>query len=86
MLRQKSGHPLVCHLSGSECKSKLRVLKNAIVHYNTVRELKNQLCTCISKFKLIDRIDEAIKECDHVILLEACTVTFKELFNKKKSL
>ena len=79
---QKQGHPLVCHLLGSECRSQLRILRNAIVHYPLLCKFQGQVYTCISQFKRISDIDLGIQNNDYDLLLETCGITFETMFKQ----
>ena len=39
----RAGHPIVCHLEGSPCQSKLRVLRAAAVHYPKVAQFQRSV-------------------------------------------
>ena len=78
--KKGQGHPLVCHLLGSECKSPLRILRTAVVHFPLLAELQRQVYTCLSQFKLIRDIDLGIKNSDYRLLLQACGVTLDTMF------
>ena len=80
--KQRQGHPLVCHLVGSECESPLRILRNASVHFPLLCEFQRNIYTCISKFKQIAHIDLGIKRSDHALLLQACGVTLETMFQQ----
>ena len=63
--QEKKGHPLVCHLLGSECKSPLRILRTAVVHFPLLGEFQRQVYTCLAQFKLIRDIDLGIQNNDY---------------------
>ena len=42
-VKERMGHPLACHLFGSECANPLRILRNALVHYPALSKLQNQI-------------------------------------------
>ena len=78
----EKGHPLVCHLLGSECKSSLRILRTAVVHFPLLGEFQRQVYTCLAQFKLIRDIDLGIQNNDYQLLLQACGVTFETMFKQ----
>ena len=80
--QEKKGHPLVCHLLGSECKSPLRILRTAVVHFPLSGEFQRQVYTCLAQFKLIRDIDLGIQNNDYQQLLQACGVTFEAMFKR----
>ncbi len=83
VVKERMGHPLACHLFGSECNNPLRILRNALVHYPALFKLQNQVYAAIRASKLIEQIDAGIKNHDHQLLLEACQLTFEKLFDHK---
>ena len=80
--QEKKGHPLVCHLLGSECKSPLRILRTAVVHFPLLGEFQRQVYTCLAQFKVIRDIDLGIQNKDYQLLLQACGVTFETMFKQ----
>lgn len=79
----RMGHPLVCHLEGSECISPLRILRNALVHYPQFGQLKTCVYQCIARLKLVKDIDVAIASNDFDMLLACCQMTFSSMFQQK---
>ena len=75
-VQEKKGHPLVCHVLGSECKSPLRILRTAVVHFPLLGEFQRQVYTCLAQLKVIRDIDLGIQNKDYQLLLQACGVTF----------
>ena len=41
---ERIGHPIMCSSNATECKSMLRILRNASVHYPLLRRLLKHLC------------------------------------------
>ena len=41
---ERIGHPMMCSSNDTECKSMLRILRNASVHYPLLRRLLKHLC------------------------------------------
>ena len=80
--QEKKGHPLVCHLLGSECKSPLRILRTAVVHFPLLGDFQGQVYTCLAQFKVIRDIDLGIHNNDYQLLLQACGVTFETMFKQ----
>ena len=79
-VKERMGHPLACHLFGSECANPLRILRNALVHYPALSKLQNQINEALRTSKAIDT---GIKNHDHQLLLEACQLGLDELFDRK---
>ena len=67
----RAGHPIVCHLEGSPCESKLRILRAAAVHYPKVAQLQRSVYEAVKANKTIRDIDEAIhsKQYDCLFLI-----------------
>lgn len=80
---KRVGHPLVCHLPGTECVSALRVLSNASVHYRKLAVYLTKVYTARRSLRTIDNIDHAIESVDYQMLLDSCKVTLFTLFQKK---
>ena len=53
---ERKGHPLACHLPGSSCESKLRVLTSAAAHYPKLAAFKKMFVESISSFKMLIKL------------------------------
>ena len=79
------GHPLVCHLPGSPCESKLRVLRAAVTHYPKLAYLQRNVNSARRAHFIIQKIDRAIDNKDYKALLVVCNTSFPKLFEQKVS-
>ena len=59
----RAGHPIVCHLEGSPCQSKLRILRATAVHYPKVAQFQRSVYE-----------DEAIHSKQYDCLMKACNI------------
>ena len=78
-------HPLVCHLEGSSCQSKLRILRAASVHYPKIAQFQRTVYTAVKANNTIRDIDNAIQCKEYDSLMKACNISFKPLFKPRQS-
>ena len=82
---ERKGHPLVCHLPGSPCESKLRILRAAAVHYPKLAVFQKDVYLARRQHFIIQKIDLAIENKDYGSLLEICRTSFQNLFQRQVS-
>ena len=80
---ERKGHPLACHLPGSSCESKLRVLTAAVAHYPKLAAFQKDIYTARREHFVIQNIDNAIESKDYTSLLEICGTSFLNLFKRQ---
>ena len=80
---ERKGHPLACHLPGSSCESKLRVLTAAVAHYPKLAAFQKDIYTARREHFIIQNIDKAIESKDYTSLLEICGTSFHTLFKRQ---
>ena len=81
---QWAGHPLACHLPHSQCQSKLRLLRNAAVHYPKLEQLHEKVYSAIRANRTIRDIDKALNEKDYESLLSIGKTSFENLFESEE--
>uniref|UniRef100_A0A1X7VVP4 Uncharacterized protein n=1 Tax=Amphimedon queenslandica TaxID=400682 RepID=A0A1X7VVP4_AMPQE len=57
---ERIGHPIVCSSNDTECNSKLRILRNASVHYPLLRRLLKHFYIARNAHLTIDIIDSSL--------------------------
>uniref|UniRef100_A0A1X7UTK3 Uncharacterized protein n=1 Tax=Amphimedon queenslandica TaxID=400682 RepID=A0A1X7UTK3_AMPQE len=67
---ERIGHPIVCSSNDTECKSMLRILRNASVHYPLLRRLLKHFYVARNAHLTIDIIDSSLAEGDIAQLLK----------------
>ena len=80
---ERKGHPLACHLPGSSCESKLRVLTSAAAHYPKLAAFQKDVYSARREHFIIQNVDKAIDSKDYKSLLEICGTSFQHLFKKQ---
>ena len=78
----RAGHPIVCHLEGSPCQSKLRILRVTAVHYPKVAQFQRSVYEAVKANKTIRDIDEAIHSKQYDCLMKACNLDFQALLKQ----
>ena len=76
------GHSLICHI-GSDCKSKLRILRAASTHYSVLRSFLRCVYSALNSHKNIASLDEALHHGDFNSLMRDFEVTFDDLFSNE---
>ena len=66
--RELKGHSLLCY-TGTECKSRLRILRSAATHYPILRSLLRAVYVTINSLRSISKLDEALKSGDFALLM-----------------
>ena len=80
---ERKGHPLACHLPGSSCESKLRVLTSAAAHYPKLAAFQKDVYSARREHFIIQNVNKAIDSKDYKSLLEICGTSFQHLFKKQ---
>ena len=80
---ERKGHPLACHLQGSSCESKLRILRAAVTHYPKLAVFEKGVYSACREHFIIQNIDKAIESKDYESLLEICGASFQNLFKRQ---
>ena len=57
---ERDGHPFVCYIDGSDCNSRLRILRCASIHYPLLSHFVKHVYTAKACSKIIQCIDSAI--------------------------
>ena len=79
------GHSLICHI-GSDCKSKLRILRAASTHYPVLRSFLRCVYSALNSHKNIASLDEALHRGDFNSLMRDFEITFDDLFSNEVNL
>ena len=58
---ERKGNPLVCHLPGSSCKSKLRILTAAVAHYPKLAPFKKMFTLLVDSTLLLKILIEQLR-------------------------
>ena len=66
--RELKGHSLLCY-TGTECKSRLRILRSAATHYPILHSLLCAVYIAVDSLRSISKLDEALKSGDFPLLL-----------------
>ena len=66
--RELKGHSLLCY-TGTECKSRLRILRSAATHYPILRSLLRAVYVTINSLHSVSKLDEALKSGDFALLM-----------------
>uniref|UniRef100_A0A1X7UC85 Uncharacterized protein n=1 Tax=Amphimedon queenslandica TaxID=400682 RepID=A0A1X7UC85_AMPQE len=67
---ERIGHPIVCSSNDTECKSMLRILRNASVHYPLLRRLLKHFYVARNANLTIDIIDFSFADGDIAQLID----------------
>ena len=83
---ERIGHPIVCSSNDTECKSMLRILRNASVHYLLLRRLLKHFYVARNAHLTIDIIDSSLADGDIAQLVklkisEADETEFDNVYN-----
>ena len=77
---QRKGHSVLCY-DGSECKSRLRILRLASCHYPVLRGFLNNVYLARSSHLKILKLDEAFSKGDFKFIMEACRMPIDSIFS-----
>ena len=77
--RQKMGHSLACHQTGSMCNSELRILRAASAHHKVLRTFMRRVYRAKASHKSLAGIDRALGEGDYKHLLYATGKSYADL-------
>ena len=77
---QRKGHSVLCY-DGSECKSRLRILRLASCHYPVLRGFLNNVYLARSSHLKILKLDEAFSKGDFKFIMEACRIPIDSIFS-----
>ena len=79
---ERMGHSVICYL-GSECHSKLRILRAASSHHSVLRSFLRSVYNALSSHKCIAQFDECLNSGDFKTLMKVIQVDFETLFSNK---
>ena len=77
---QHKGHSVLCY-DGSECKSRLKILRLASCHYPVLRGFLNNVYLARSSHLKILKLDEAFCKGDFKFIMEACRMPIDSIFS-----
>ena len=78
--RELKGHSLLCYM-GTECKSRLRILRSAATHYPILRSLIRAVYVAINSLRSVSKLDEALKSGDFAFLMNNLDGDFDSLLS-----
>ena len=71
---------MLCY-DGSECKSRLRILRLASCHYPLLRSFLNNVYLACSRHLKILKLDEALSKGDFKFIMQACGIPQDRIFS-----
>ena len=77
---QRKGHSVLCY-DGSECKSRLRILRLTSCNYPVLRGFLNNVYLARSSHLKILKLDEAFSKGDFKFIMEACRMPIDSIFS-----
>ena len=77
---QRKGHSVLCY-DGSECKSRLRILRLASCHYPVLRGFLNNIYLARSSHLKILKLDEAFSKGDFKFIMQSCSMSLDSIFS-----
>ena len=79
------GHPLICFLGGGDCRSKVRILRAASVHFPVLRSFLRCVYLALGSHRCVANPDVALSEGDFAGVARACGMSaYDSLFSKQE--